>query len=92
MKGRPKGIRISAVVSNTTKRMLDRNVQERGLDRDGLVEDALRQYLQALQELPEDAVIPSTLKLTRKSFEDVVREVESPGDPPPALTKLMRGR
>lgn len=83
---------ISAVVSRSTKEALDRMVKSRGLKKGFLVEEALRQHLRALQELPEDVIIPSTLVLTKGSFEEVVREIESPGPPPPALRKLMSRR
>jgi uncharacterized protein (DUF1778 family) len=85
-------IQISAVVSKSTKEMLDAMVQSRGLKKGYLVEEALRHHLQALLELPDDVIIPSTLVLTRESFAEVVREIESPAPPPPALKKLMSRR
>ncbi len=85
-------IQISAVISKSTKEMLEALVKARGLKKGFLVEEALRHHLQALQELPDDIIIPSTLVLTRKSFEEVVREIESPAPPTPALRKLMSKR
>ena len=85
-------IQISAVVSKSTKEMLEAMVKSRGLKKGHLVEEALRHHLQALQELPDDIIIPSTLVLTRESFKEVVREIESPAPPPPALRKLMSRR
>ncbi len=85
-------IQISAVVSRSTKDMLDAMVKARGLKKGYLVEEALRHHLHALQDLPDDVIIPSTLVLTKRSFEEVVREIESPRPPPPALKKLMSRR
>jgi len=85
-------IQISAVVSKSTKDMLEAMVKSRGLKKGYLVEEALRHHLHALLELPDDIIIPSTLVLTKASFEKVVREIESPGAPTPALRKLMSKR
>lgn len=88
-------IQISAIVSRSTKDLLDAMVKARGLKKGHLVEEALRHHLQALQEIPDDLIIPSTLVLSRASFEEAVREIESPTPPPPALRRLMsrhRGR
>ncbi len=85
-------IQISAVVSKSTKAMLEAMVKARGFKKGFLVEEALRHHLQALQELPDDIIIPSTLVLTKESFEEVVKEIESPSEPPPALRKLMSRR
>lgn len=85
-------IQISAIVSRTTKDMLEEMVRARGLKKGHLVEEALRHHLQALQELPEDAIIPSKVVLAPDALRKVVREIHSPGAPPPALRKLMSRR
>jgi len=85
-------IQISAVVSKSTKDMLDAMVKSRGLKKGYVVEEALRHHLQALQEIPDDVIIPSRIVLTKASFEKVVREIEKPSAPTPALRKLMSKR
>ena len=88
----PGEIQISAVVSRSTKEMLEAMAKARGLKKGRLVEDALRHHLQALQELPDDVIIPSTLILSKDSFEEAAREIASPPPPTPALRKLMKRR
>lgn len=85
-------IQITAVVSRSTKDMLDGMVKARGLKKGFLVEEALRHHLHALQDLPDDVIIPSTLVLTKQSFREVLGEIESPRPAPPALEKLMSRR
>jgi uncharacterized protein (DUF1778 family) len=85
-------IQISAAVSKSTKDMLDAMVKSRGLKKGYLVEEALRHHLQAMQELPDNVIIPSRIVLTKESFEEVVRETEKPSAPTPALRKLMSKR
>lgn len=54
-----------------------------------LVEQALRHHLQALRELPADVIIHPTLVVTRKSFDTIVKQIET-GKPARALRKLLR--
>lgn len=58
---------ISALVSRTTKELLERHVRATGVKKGHLVEQALRHHLQALQELPADIVIHPKLVVKRKS-------------------------
>jgi uncharacterized protein (DUF1778 family) len=85
-------VQISAVVSKTTKEMLEKMVKARGLKKGYVVEEALRHHLQALQELPEDIIIPSTIVLTNESFKDLVREIERPRKASARLRRLMSRR
>jgi len=61
--------RISAVVSRTTRESLERYAREMGVRKGHLVEQALRHHLQALQELPANVTVHTTVVLTRKSGE-----------------------
>jgi hypothetical protein len=80
---------ISALVSETTRDLLERHVRATGVKKGHLVEQALRHHLQALHELPADVVIHPILVLTRKSGEAVVKQINS-GKANKALRKLMR--
>ena len=80
---------ISALVSRTTKELLERHVRATGVKKGYLVEQALRHHLQALQELPADAVIHPTLVVTRKSGERILKRIKK-GKPSAALRGLMR--
>lgn len=80
---------ISALVSPTTRELLERHVRATGVKKGHLVEQALRHHLRALQELPADVIVHPTLVVTRKSGE-TIREQLDKGDPTEALRHLMR--
>jgi hypothetical protein len=85
-------IRISAAVSQSTKDMLDAIVKSRGLRKGYLVEEALSHHLLALQELPDEVIIPSRIVLTKESFKEMAGEIDKPSPPTLALRKLMSKR
>lgn len=82
---------ISALISRTTKELLERHVRATGLKKGHLVEQALRHHLRALQELPTDIIVHPKLVVTRRSGEAVLRQIET-GRPTKALRELMRDR
>jgi hypothetical protein len=84
-----KATQISALVSETTRDLLERHVRATGVKKGHLVEQALRHHLQALQELPADIIVHPRLVVTRKSGEAILRELEK-GKPTNALRDLMR--
>jgi hypothetical protein len=85
-----KGTQISAFVSRATKDLLDRHVRATGVKKGYVVEQALRHYLEALQELPADVIIHPRLTVTRRSFEKILEQMAKP-EPPQALRELMSG-
>ena len=84
-----KETQISALVSWSTKELLERHVRATGVKKGHLVEQALRHHLQALQELPADVIIHPKLVVTRKSGKAILKQVER-GKPTKALRDLMR--
>jgi hypothetical protein len=84
-----KDTQISALVSQTTKELLERHVRATGVKKGHLVEQALRHHLHALQELPVDVIVHPRLVVTRKSGESILKQMES-GKPTDALRDLMR--
>jgi hypothetical protein len=80
---------ISALVSRTTKELLERYVRATGMKKGRLVEQALRHHLQALQELPADVIVHPRLVVTRKSGKAILDQIER-GKPAQALRALMR--
>jgi hypothetical protein len=52
-----KDAQISAVISATTRALLERHVRATGMKKGHLIEAALRHHLQALEEHPLDAVV-----------------------------------
>lgn len=84
-----KDSQISAVVSETTRQLLERHVRATGVKKGHLVEQALRHHLQALQELPADVIVHPKLVITRKSGAAILKEIEK-GRPTEALRDLLR--
>jgi hypothetical protein len=80
---------ISAVISETTKELLERHVRATGVKKGYLVEQALRHHLQALQELPADVIVHPRLVVTRKSGATLLKEIEK-AEPTEALRDLLR--
>jgi len=80
---------ISAVVSETTKELLERHVRATGVKKGYLIEQALRHHLQALQELPTDVVIRPALVVTRRSGSALLEQIEK-AEPTEALRDLLR--
>ena len=81
--------RISAVVSQTTRELLERHVRATGVKKGHLVEQALRHHLQALQQLTADVIVHPKLVLTRKSGEALLKEIEE-AKPTETLRDLLR--
>jgi len=79
---------ISALVSSTTKELIERHVRATGVKKGHLVEQALRHHLQALHELPADVIIHPRLMITRKSGTALLKQIKSE-KPTKALRDLM---
>lgn len=79
---------ISAIVSQSTRDLLERHVRATGVKKGYLVEQALRHHLQALQELPADVIVHPRLVVTRRSGEAIMKQMKS-GKPAKALRDLM---
>jgi hypothetical protein len=84
-----KETQISALISRTTKELLERHVRATGVKKGHLVEQALRHHLLALAQLPADIVVHPKLVITRKSGEAILEQMEE-GEPTQALRDLMR--
>jgi len=84
-----KEIQISALVSQSTKDLLDRQVRASGVKKGHLIEQALRHHLLALEQLPADAIIHPKVVVSRRSGEEIVKQVNS-AKPTKALRELMR--
>jgi hypothetical protein len=80
---------ISALVSRTTRELLERHVRATGVKKGYLVEQALRHHLRALQELPADVVVHPKLVVTKKSGKTILKHIQK-GKATPALRDLLR--
>jgi uncharacterized protein (DUF1778 family) len=88
LKTKRKQTQISAYISESIKEDLHQLSQKRGLKKAYLVEQALEYHLRALQELPEEAFLPSHVVLSESSFLEVLQTLENPPEPTEALRKL----
>ncbi|MCU0836422.1 MAG: ribbon-helix-helix domain-containing protein [Chromatiaceae bacterium] len=80
---------ISAHISPETRERLERYVRARGLKKGFVIEQALLHHLQALNELPEDALIPPRLVVTAESGERLLERLAKGEEPNPALRELF---
>lgn len=80
---------ISAVVSQSTRDLMERHVRATGVKKGHLVEQALRHHLQALQEIPAEFIIHPKIVVTRRSSAAILKKMRS-GKATKALRDLMR--
>jgi uncharacterized protein (DUF1778 family) len=81
---------ISAFVSDDTNQRLDMFVRETGITKSRLIEDAIVTHLNALDELPPGAIIPTRIVLTEESGRRFFERLAQDPEPTPALVDLMR--
>ncbi len=72
--------------------MLDAYVRRRGIKKSFVIEEALRRYLAALNEIPEDYIIPPVVRVSAASMREVADLLESPPPPTSDMQRLMSGR
>ncbi len=84
-----KETQISALISRETRDLLERYVRETGVKKGHLIEAALRQYLQALEELPRDVIVHSRIVVSKRAGAKILAELRT-GKPNRALRDLMR--
>ena len=80
---------ISALISPTTRQLLEQHVRQTGVKKGHLVEQALLHHLQALHTLPTEYIIHPRIVVSRKTGADLLAHAES-AEPTPALRDLMR--
>lgn len=85
-------VQVSAYISEETKARLERFVRRTGQTRARLIEEALLQHLQALEELPADVIVPARLVLDAPSAERVRDMIARPPEPTESLKRLFDDR
>jgi hypothetical protein len=83
-----KETQISAQISDTTRKLMDKHVRRTGIKKGHLIEQALLHHLQALDELPVEYVVRPRLVVSRKTGEELLQAASA--EPAPALRELMR--
>jgi hypothetical protein len=79
---------VSAYISPETRQELDRYVEAHGVKKGHLIEMALLHHLQALRELPQDAIVPPRLVVTPETGEWLLDLLEHPQEPTDAMREL----
>ena len=85
-------VQVSAHISRETKARLERFVRRTGQTRARLIEDALLQHLQALEELPAEAIVPARIILSAPSAQLVREMVRHPPEPTEEMKRLFDDR
>ena len=84
-----KDTQISALISESTRDLLEKHVRATGVKKGHLVEQALLHHLHALDELPAEFVVHPRIVVSRKTGEAILKQMER-AEPTPALRDLMR--
>lgn len=82
---------VSAVIADTTRERLERFARQHGVKKSHLIEMAILHHLAALEELPADVVVPPVIELSCEVGADLVRRIERPDPPTPAMKALFDG-
>ena len=83
-------IQISAQISEAARERLDAYARETGMKKGRLVEDAIMAHLDALEAYPPEFMIPANVMVDAESWDRVLRSIETPAEPAPALRELIR--
>lgn len=81
---------VSAYISNETKINLERYSATHGIKKGFLIENAINHYIQALESIPSEFIVPTNIVLSKESFEWVMEMNKNPPEPTQALIDLMR--
>jgi hypothetical protein len=84
-----KATQISALISQTTRELLEKHVRATGVKKGHLVEQALLHHIQALEELPAEFIIHPRIVVSRKTGDAILEQMKT-AEPTPALRALMR--
>ena len=83
-----KETQISALISETTRDLLEKHVRATGVKKGHLVEQALLHHMRALEELPAEFIIHPRIVVSRKTGEAILKQMKS-AEPTHALRELM---
>jgi hypothetical protein len=83
-------IRISAYISDNTKRLVEQYAKAHGVTKGSLIDEALLHHLQALRELPAEVIIPPRIIVTEKTAKQILARIRKPRRPTKAMRDLFR--
>jgi len=84
-------MQISAQISKETKERLESYSRAHGVKKQFLIENALLNFLRAVDELPAHVMVPPRLVVTERSARRVASLISGKRKPTRALVELMRG-
>lgn len=80
---------LSAVVAESTKALLDQYADAHGVKKGHLIEEAVLHHLRALEELPDDIIVPSRLVVDEGTGSEILERLEGATEPTEAMRDLM---
>jgi uncharacterized protein (DUF1778 family) len=80
---------ISAEISESTRELLERYARNTGIKKGFLIEQAVLDYIRALEQLPSDILVPAKIVLSDQSAKKVVAHMKRPPKPAARLRRLM---
>jgi hypothetical protein len=84
-------MQISAQISKETKDRLESYSRAHGIKKQFLIENALLNFLRAVDELPANVMVPPRLVVTERSGRRMASLISGKRKPTRALVELMRG-
>ena len=81
-------VQISAYIGENVKQKLEDYSTNHGMKKGYLIENAIEHYLQALQELPSNVIVPSSISISSKTYEKIEQLNQS--NPNEKLTQLLK--
>ena len=80
---------ISAYISDETKSRLERYSSTYGIKKAYLIESAINHHLQALYEIPEEFILPTSIEITDDSYQKILDTLNKPALPTQELKTLL---
>lgn len=84
-----KDVQISALVSEETRKLLDRYAKARGVKKAFVIESALLHHLHTVELLPPDIITPPRMVVTRESGEKILEQLEQDTEPTDEMKSLF---
>jgi uncharacterized protein (DUF1778 family) len=80
---------VSAMISQETKKRLERYARAHGLKKGFLIESAVLHHITALESLPAEVIVPPRLVVSRTSGESILERISNPQEPTAAMKELF---
>ncbi len=80
---------ISAEISESTRELLENFTRNTGIKKGFLIEQAVLDYIRALDQLPADILVPAKIILSPEAATTIVKHIARPPKPTRRLRRLM---